>query len=397
MSFIKGNPFAGLGDVTFDVGQNQKQTGSVTGDQAHQFTPPHGQGTPGRPPNVVTTGADSKADHVATYYQPPRGCLVDPKAYVTIPLSRMPAGFDEMDQSQIGVPLSMLTGVQKQTLAAFQAAWATQYPMVPQASLFMSRQRAFGLGNKGDNVVISVVRPYTQWDPALLSPPPIEKGDPREVPFAAALRLFFPDLVFDQIGKNPGFYHGYGWGSYTPYGPFPLDALFVSDRMVDFCAKFIKGGGFGDPATGRDPVGSEVGSFLRTGAKLSVAAGPYGAVAGAALSIASAITDLFGSIFGGMKDPPPPPWLVKLMQVVTLRESGGGGRFGGAVQGMQGGVHGDVYCHRATIVPTIDGKYNLLDGYAEVLNRLGGSPAQKAGWLKWLMLLGTGAAMAAGG
>ena len=369
---------------------------------------------PGKgPPPVTGTGPDAgggypstintRIDAVTTYDTPPRECTL-----LTIKLDASKVRAAQLDPTMDPASsfLQFLSAAQQaqvnNTISAYALKWSG-LQATPQLHVSWTRGPQARAGDTSrDGVSLYVVKPRTAYDPSLYEYPVIPAGNLGNA-FEAALRLFWPDWVISTDGQNPGTFLRNGkQGSLTPWGPFPYwNKTFVSQKMVDFAVKYLKTpGAFGAPgidtslgAGGAAIVGgftgSKVGSaaggvlgpLLASSAAAGSAAGPIGAAIGAA---AGAIVGFFASIFGS-GPPAQPDWLVRLLPMANLRKPGD---FYAYFPQEDQTFRSSVSCPVA-VIHNGPGNMTLLEGYEQVLRRLGGQSGSQFKW--WPFLLGAAA------
>lgn len=288
--------------------------------------------------------------------------------------------------ADINDPVAAFRSLDARTQSAFEnaaRAWQVKFPHAPPA--------IYSLGTLSRSPVnpkyyLVLSRPMTQYDPRLDSYPLLRAGTANAKVFQAGLRLFFPDMVLDaHTGQN--FDHP-DQGSMTVDGPFPTTEKYVSEAMVARAVDIINTTpDLFQPLQETSAWNFDFKRSFLTGIQAGVATkNPYVA-AGAA--VATVVVDAFKGLFnwlGGGN--PPPAWLTKLLVMKQLRGDtwpSGAPSFGTSFQ-MGGSYLNNPYgCHLAIITPTPGGKWDVTDGYLEVMRRLSGGKSL-SGWKLWLLV-----------
>src|SRR5207253_1088285 len=129
-----------------------------------------------------------------------------------------------------GADLSkLLPALELHKLQAKIADWKLKYPAADEPTTFIAPFAHVSGG--GLRWRVYLLRPKGGYDPELLVEPPIAPGTKQAKMFAAALELFFPGWVFDNLGHDAA---SAKLGSMTSAGPFPYWRRMVSEEMVNF-------------------------------------------------------------------------------------------------------------------------------------------------------------------
>lgn len=317
-------------------------------------------------------------------------------------------------------------------LAAMEAMRADYFAKTGQNPVFIDYSPMVYAAQEGVEASTDIIRymlyPNDPVPAEMLNPPPFGASDPRAPALQAASLLFYPRGYFDFGGKTPGRFHPTkNIGSYLgpDQPPFLYWYPLISEEMINQAVDFLKAGGFGPEAgphadtlvSDMVAAGTQLGKL---GVSLSKAIGGPGsaeddakAVAGTAAAAISAASPVVGAAIGAgialfsvfedifASDPDPPAWVKRLAQMDDIASKTGGFYWVGAAPPftldtitVQRSAAG---CNR--FWPVKKAKYNILDGYAQVMCRLAGQQcAMQAppddSWKKWLWI---GAAVLGGG